>query len=530
MKSEIDIALKQLVAERNLPPETVISAFTAGLISAYKKESITPESQNVSVKLDPTQGDVTIIIRKEVVQDVSDTDLEIAFSDAQTLDDSASIGDMIVTKSMPYELGRIAAQTARQVMMQRLREAEREFVLAEYSGRENDIFLATILRVEQRVVIVDLGNSTEAVMPKQEQVFSERYRQGQKMKVVLKSVENSAKGPELTASRSDSNLVRKLFEMEVPEIFNGAVEIMDITREAGSRSKVAVRAKQSGVDPVGSCVGLRGIRIQNVVNELHGEKIDVIEWDSDPSVFISRALSPAQAQRIILDHPEKIAIAVVSDQHLSLAIGKEGQNARLAARLTGWRVDIKGVEEVDPTLQDKPLEDSEIIPTDSELVEDIIPQINDSEEILEPISEETPVVEVSEIVDESIVLESEIESTEEEVTEEVAQEKVEINEEFVASEAEVAQQAIEEEFHGSPTSDENDSATSLHDIEDDVWSVNRAKKSAIQEPEDGAIRFAEDIEGLRGGVTVRRGSRGRRENPRDDAKKRRNTKAGRKRR
>ena len=234
MKSEIDIALKQLVAERNLPPETVISAFTAGLISAYKKESITPESQNVSVKLDPTQGDVTIIIRKEVVQDVSDTDLEIAFSDAQTLDDSASIGDMIVTKSMPYELGRIAAQTARQVMMQRLREAEREFVLAEYSGRENDIFLATILRVEQRVVIVDLGNSTEAVMPKPEQVFSERYRQGQKMKVVLKSVENSAKGPELTASRSDSNLVRKLFEMEVPEIFNGAVEIMDITREAGS--------------------------------------------------------------------------------------------------------------------------------------------------------------------------------------------------------------------------------------------------------------------------------------------------------
>ena len=530
MKSEIDIALKQLVAERNLPPETVISAFTAGLISAYKKESITPESQNVSVKLDPTQGDVTIIIRKEVVQDVSDTDLEIAFSDAQTLDDSASIGDMIVTKSMPYELGRIAAQTARQVMMQRLREAEREFVLAEYSGRENDIFLATILRVEQRVVIVDLGNSTEAVMPKQEQVFSERYRQGQKMKVVLKSVENSAKGPELTASRSDSNLVRKLFEMEVPEIFNGAVEIMDITREAGSRSKVAVRAKQSGVDPVGSCVGLRGIRIQNVVNELQGEKIDVIEWDSDPSVFISRALSPAQAQRIILDHPEKIAIAVVSDQHLSLAIGKEGQNARLAARLTGWRVDIKGVEEVDPTLEDKPLEDTEIITTDPELVEDIVPEINDIEEIPEPISEETPVLEVSEIVDESTVLESEIESTEEEITEEIAEEKVEINEEFVASEAEVAQQAIEEEFDGSATVDENDSATSLHDIEDDVWSVNRAKKSAVQEPEDGAIRFAEDIEGLRGGVTVRRGSRGRRDNPRDDAKKRRNTKAGRKRR
>ena len=162
MKSEIDIALKQLVAERNLPPDTVISAFTAGLISAYKKESITPESQNVSVKLDPTQGDVTIIIRKEVVQDVSDTDLEIAFSDAQTLDDSASIGDMIVTKSMPYELGRIAAQTARQVMMQRLREAEREFVLAEYSGRENDIFLATILRVEQRVVICLLYTSDAA--------------------------------------------------------------------------------------------------------------------------------------------------------------------------------------------------------------------------------------------------------------------------------------------------------------------------------------------------------------------------------
>ncbi len=532
MKSEIDIALKQLVAERNLPPDTVISAFTAGLISAYKKESITPESQNVSVKLDPSQGDVTIIIRKEVVEEVADDDLEIEISAAHTLDQSAAIGDMIVTKSMPYELGRIAAQTARQVMMQRLREAEREFVLAEYSGRENDIFLATILRLEQRHVIVDLGNNTEAVMPKPEQVFTERYRQGQKMKVILKAVENSSKGPELTASRSDSNLVKKLFEMEVPEIFNGAVEIMDITREAGSRSKVAVRAKQSGVDPVGSCVGLRGIRIQNVVNELQGEKIDVIEWDNDPSVFIARALSPAQAQRIILDHPEKVAIAVVSDQHLSLAIGKEGQNARLAARLTGWRVDIKGVEEVDPSLQDRPMEKTEAESAEPETIDEVVDVV--VEEVVEEIDETlTESVEVddaivadSEITEESSESEPESEPSATEISEEITQ----IPDEFIASEAEVAQQAIEEEFNDPAVIPEVDSATSLHDVEEDVWSVNRAKAAASQAPADGAIRFAEDIEGLRGGVTVRRGSRGRRDNPKDDPRKKRNTKAGRKRR
>jgi len=530
MKSEIDIALKQLVAERNLPPDTVISAFTAGLISAYKKESITPESQNVSVKLDPSQGDVTIIIRKEVVEEVTDDDLQIEISAAHTLDQSAAIGDMIVTKSMPYELGRIAAQTARQVMMQRLREAEREFVLAEYSGRENDIFLATILRLEQRHVIVDLGNNTEAVMPKPEQVFTERYRQGQKMKVILKSVENSSRGPELTASRSDSTLVKKLFEMEVPEIFNGAVEIMDITREAGSRSKVAVRAKQSGVDPVGSCVGLRGIRIQNVVNELQGEKIDVIEWDNDPSVFIARALNPAQAQRIILDHPEKVAIAVVSDQHLSLAIGKEGQNARLAARLTGWRVDIKGVEEVDPSLQDRPMEKTEVESAEPETIDETIDEVVDEvvEEIDEALTEsvelDDAIVAESEITEESSQSESEPSATE--ISEEITQ----IPDEFIASEAEVAQQAIEEEFNDPAVIPEVDSATSLHDVEEDVWSVNRAKAAASQAPADGAIRFAEDIEGLRGGVTVRRSSRGRRDNPKDAPRKKRNTKAGRKRR
>ena len=345
MKSEIDIALKQLVAERNLPPETVISAFTAGLISAYKKESITPESQNVSVKLDPTQGDVTIIIRKEVVQDVSDTDLEIAFSDAQTLDDSASIGDMIVTKSMPYELGRIAAQTARQVMMQRLREAEREFVLAEYSGRENDIFLATILRVEQRVVIVDLGNSTEAVMPKPEQVFSERYRQGQKMKVVLKSVENSAKGPELTASRSDSNLVRKLFEMEVPEIEDGIIEIEGIARQPGERAKIIVKSNDRRIDPVGACVGMRGSRIQAIVRELNNEKIDIVNFSHQPEILLSRALSPATPLDLYIDEEDKYCVAVFNDDDLEFAIGRGGVNINLASRITSYRIDAYGKKE-----------------------------------------------------------------------------------------------------------------------------------------------------------------------------------------
>ncbi|MFQ6019127.1 MAG: transcription termination factor NusA, partial [Dehalococcoidia bacterium] len=236
--------------------------------------------------------------------------------------------------------GRIAAQTAKQVVLQRLREAEREMVFEEFANREGDIVSGLIQRVEPKQVVIDLGK-TEAVLPASEQVRAEHYRPGQRMRLYLLEVHRSNKGPQLVLSRTHKNLLKRLFELEVPEIYKGVVEINSIAREAGYRSKVAVSARQEGVDPIGSCVGLRGIRIQNIVNELNGERIDVIQWDADPARFVSNALSPAQVLHVTTSEEDKTASVVVPDRQLSLAIGKEGQNARLAAKLTGWRIDIK---------------------------------------------------------------------------------------------------------------------------------------------------------------------------------------------
>ena len=345
MKSDFLIAVTQLAAERNLPRETVISAIEAGLVSAFRKDSIT-EGQDVSVTLDPGSGEISVYLLKTVVEKVEDPSTEISLADAQKIRPEAQIGDPISTDSVPHSAGRIAAQTAKQVVMQRLREAEREIVYEEYSDRAGEVFSVNVQRMEARQLIVDLGRA-EAVLPFSEQVPTDRYRPGLKLKVLLKSVERSLKGPELIVSRADNLLLRRLFEMEVPEIYNGAVEIVAIAREPGFRSKVAVRAKQDGVDPVGSCVGLRGVRIQNIVNELQGEKIDVVEWSKEPSRFIANALNPSQVMRVDLDADAQTAVAVVPDRQLSLAIGREGQNARLAAKLTGWSVDIQSNIEAD---------------------------------------------------------------------------------------------------------------------------------------------------------------------------------------
>jgi len=339
VKSEFMIAITQLAAEKNLPKEVVLQAMEAALVSAYKKDA--DIEGNVAVRIDRETGEHLVYIDRDVVQEVTDPITEIAIQDARKIRPDIQLGEKISDEIHPgAEPGRIAAQTAKQVVLQRLREAEREMVFEEFSSREGDIVSGVIQRIEPKHVVVDLGK-TEAVFPITEQVRNEHYRPGLRMKFYLLEVHRSIRGPQLILSRTHKNLLKRLFELEVPEIYRGVVEIKSIAREAGYRSKVAVAARQEGVDPVGSCVGLRGIRIQNIVNELNGERIDVIQWDSEPARFVANALSPAQVLSVSNDDEANTASVIVPDRQLSLAIGKEGQNARLAAKLTGWRIDIK---------------------------------------------------------------------------------------------------------------------------------------------------------------------------------------------
>ncbi|HEY8489557.1 MAG TPA: transcription termination factor NusA [Dehalococcoidia bacterium] len=338
MKNEFLIAITQLSAEKNLPKEVVFEAVEAALASAYKKD--TNAGANISVKIDPNTGAVHVYTEKVVVEEVTDPKLEIGLEEARRIRPDAQVGETVAIETPMANSGRIAAQTAKQVVLQRLREAEREVVYEEYSDKEGDIVSGVVQRVDSRQVIIDLGK-TEAVLPPQEQVRTEHYRPGQRLKVYVLEVFRAPKGPQVTVSRTHKNLIRRLFELEVPEIYRGVVEIKAIAREAGYRSKVAVASNQEGVDPVGACVGLRGIRIQNVVNELNGERIDVILWDPEPARFVANALSPAQVVDVTINEAENTAYVVVPDRQLSLAIGKEGQNARLAAKLTGWRIDIR---------------------------------------------------------------------------------------------------------------------------------------------------------------------------------------------
>ncbi len=338
MKSEFMIAIKQLAAEKNLPPEVVLQAMEAALVSAYKKDA--DIQGNVAVKIDRDTGDHRVYLEHTVVQEVTDPQTEISIQEARRRRPDAQLGEAILDEIQPGAAGRIAAQTAKQVVLQRLREAEREMVFEEFSNREGDIVSGVVQRLEPKHIVVDLGK-TEAIFPAPEQVRNEHYRAGQRMKFYLLEVHRSIRGPQLILSRTHKSLLKRLFELEVPEIFRGVVEIKSIAREAGYRSKVAVAARQEGIDPVGSCVGLRGIRIQNIVNELNGERIDVIQWDADPSRFVANALSPAQVLSVTVDDEANTASVIVPDKQLSLAIGKEGQNARLAAKLTGWRIDIK---------------------------------------------------------------------------------------------------------------------------------------------------------------------------------------------
>ncbi|MDP6647353.1 MAG: transcription termination factor NusA [Dehalococcoidales bacterium] len=340
MKSDFLLAITQLSAEKNLPKEVVLEAVETALISVYRKDNFSAD-QNIRVKIEPTSGQVRVWAEKTVAKRPSDIGSEISLTQARRVKPDTQIGETVMVEATPHNAGRIAAQTAKQVILQRLHEAEHSAILEEFSGREGDIVTGIVQRIEPRQLLIDLGR-TEGILPWIEQVPNERYRVGQRLKVVILEVAQTSGGPRVILSRSHPNLLRRLFEMEVPEFSNGVIEIKSVAREAGSRCKVAVTSRQENVDPVGCCVGLRGIRIQNIVNELHGEKIDVVLWSADITTFIASALSPAQILSVESHKEENIATVVVPDRQLSLAIGREGQNVRLAAKLTGWRIDIKG--------------------------------------------------------------------------------------------------------------------------------------------------------------------------------------------
>jgi N utilization substance protein A len=349
MKSDFYAAIAQIASERSLSKDVIIESVEQALISAYKRMMGT--DQNVTVNIDPTTGMARVYIEKLVVEEVTDPRIELSLAEARAVDPQAEVGSYVPVETTPANFGRIAAQTAKQVVMQRIREAERDRVFVDYNDRIGDIISGVVQRTEQRdpnrpdgpgAIILEFGK-VEAVLPPGEQVKSERYRVGQRLRVLLLDVQRNQRGPQLVVSRAHRNMLRRLLELEVPEIHNGTVEIKGIAREAGTRSKVAVASRQEGLDPVGACVGMRGIRIQNIVNELYGEKIDIVAWHPDMAVFIANALSPAQVVSVELLDDDKTAQVIVPERQLSLAIGKEGQNARLAAKLTGWRIDIKSV-------------------------------------------------------------------------------------------------------------------------------------------------------------------------------------------
>ncbi len=343
MKSDLYTAIAQIAAERGIPRDAVLLSVQQALTSVYKKA--TGSEEEVVIELDQATGEMQVVVLKTVTNPVTDPDVEISIGDAAEHALAPQLGDVVKIRKTPDNFGRIAAQTVKQVVHTRIRDYERESVYKEYEDKEGEVLSGVVQRADNRAVIIELGKA-EAVMPAREQVPSERYRPNQRVKVLLTEVNSHARGPQLIVSRSDPRLIRRLFEQEVPEIQTGAVELMEIAREPGLRSKVAVAARQEKVDPVGSCVGVRGVRIQNIVNELYGEKIDVIEWSSDTATFIANALSPAKPTNVSLDDAgnQRIATVIVPSDQMSLAIGKEGQNARLAYKLTGWRIDIKGPE------------------------------------------------------------------------------------------------------------------------------------------------------------------------------------------
>jgi N utilization substance protein A len=348
MKNEFVLAFNEVLEEKGLPKDVVLEAIEAAMVSAYRRAVNASSAQHVEAKIDPETGRVIVYAEKEVVDDVQDDRTEVALPVAQQIDPTIELGGMVIVESTPKDFGRVAAQTARQVIQQRIREAERDTQLKHYAKQVGEIVSGIVQAVTPQGATLGLDMKAEGTLPRNQQIPGERFRVHDRVQTLLLEVKQTPRGPQIILSRSHRNFLRRLLENEVPEIYHGLVEIRSIAREPGQRSKVAVAALQPAVDPVGACVGIRGVRIQAIVRELNDEKIDVIEYDSDPSAYIAKALSPARVTGVYLnEHAKgaKTATVVVMEDQLSLAIGRDGQNARLAAKLTSWRIDIKSLLE-----------------------------------------------------------------------------------------------------------------------------------------------------------------------------------------
>jgi N utilization substance protein A len=521
VKSDFLIALTQLAAERHLPKEQVLQAIEVALASAFKKDSLVM-GQNISVKLNPNSGEVNVYATKTVVDELEDDKREVLLKDAQKVKKDIALGDELAIEALPHQVSRIAAQTAKQVVLQRLREVERELVYAEFQDREGEVISGVIDQIEAgRIIIIDLGRAQAVLLP-EEQIPTERYRKGQRLKLFVLEVRRSAKGPEILVSRNHRNLLKRLFEVEVPEVYNGIVEIKAISREAGSRSKVAVMSRQEGIDPVGSCIGMRGNRIQSIVNELQGEKIDLVRWDKDPRVFIANALSPSEVVHVDTTGADESAIVVVPERQLSLAIGKEGQNARLAAKLVNFRLDIKSMsewEEIKAHRQANVEEAARAATLEKQVEAPVVATASVAEtEPVEVVAEELEAVvaEAEQIVEEAaqaLALEAAVDEADAPVLEVVAEVAVQ---EAIAPDAvqetaklspeeELALLALDEEEEEQDDDDEDGEETAG---DEDVWKVPAVLPAVAG---TGQIRFAEDIIGnvRSAGRSGRKGKRGR---------------------
>ena len=363
---ELILALEELEKEKGIKKEELLESIRTALITAYKRNFDALE--NVDVKMDEQTGATYVYAIKEVMERANDDALEISLEDARKINKDLQIGDNVEVEIVPRDFGRIAAQTAKQVIIQKLRETERNMIFNEYNERKGEIVSGIIQKADKHIVVMDLGRLEGIMLPK-DQIPTENYKVNDKIKGYVVDVERGEKGaPQAIVSRTHPDFVRKLLEFEIPEIYEGLIEIKSVSRDPGLRSKVAVYSPNENIDPVGSCVGQKGIRIQNVINELHGEKIDVIEWNPDPSTFIAAALLPAQIMAVDIKEEEKFAQVIVPDDQLSLAIGKSGQNARLAAKLTNWKIDIKSESQFREMLMKKAEEAN--VDTDAEISEE----------------------------------------------------------------------------------------------------------------------------------------------------------------
>lgn len=398
MSKEMLNALEALEVEKGISKNIVIEALEAALVSAYKRHY--GQAQNVEVTFDAKKGKIHVYAVKEVTDEVMDSQLEVSLDEAIKINGAYEVGDTIRFEVTPKDFGRIAAQTAKQVILQRVREAERSIIFNEFSAYENEIMQGIVERQDNRYIYVNLGK-IEAVLSRQDQIPNEVYQPHDRIKVYVSKVENTSKGPQVFVSRSHADLLKRLFEQEVPEVYDGVVEIVSVAREAGDRAKVAVRSQDPNVDPVGTCVGQKGQRVQAIVNELKGENMDIVEWNEDPAIYIANALNPAQVVDVTFDDSRKACTVVVPDYQLSLAIGKRGQNARLAAKLTNFKIDIKSESDM-AALISKKAEEAEA----------------KAEEAVEEVMEATDVAEVIETTDVEETATPAEEVAEEEVTEE----------------------------------------------------------------------------------------------------------------